>query len=299
MTTPTSKRPNYGAPLLILPSGRAGETALKLTGMLAIILPLSLLAILIGTTFIQGAERLSADFLTDLPSRRASAAGIGPALAGTGMLMVLTAAIALPLGIGAALWLEEYARPSRFTGFVELIISTLAGVPSIVYALLALEVFVRTLGMGRSILAGAATLALLVLPMIIMASREALRTVPHGLREASYGLGGDRWITLRTIVLPLALPGILTGVILALARAIGETAPLITIGALTYVAFVPDSLSSAFTALPIQIFNWVSRPSADFHVTAAAAIVVLLTVMLVMNGLAIWLRSRLQTRIEG
>ncbi len=299
MTTRTSHGSGHGAPLLILPSGKVGEKTLKLIGMLAIILPLALLAILIGTTFIQGAERLSGDFLTDLPSRRAASAGIGPALAGTGMLMVLTAAIALPLGIGAALWLEEYAHPSRFTRFVELIISTLAGVPSIVYALLALEVFVRTLGMGRSILAGAATLALLVLPMIIMASREALRTVPHGLREASYGLGGDRWITLRTIVLPLALPGILTGVILALARAIGETAPLITIGALTYVAFVPDSLSSAFTALPIQIFNWVSRPSADFHVTAAAAIIVLLTVMLVMNGLAIWLRSRLQTRIEG
>ncbi|HRE87707.1 MAG TPA: phosphate ABC transporter permease PstA [Myxococcota bacterium] len=268
-------------------------------GLLAIILPLSLLAILLATTAIDGAERLSGEFLTGTPSRRAASAGIGPALAGTGMLMALTAMIALPLGVGAALWLEEYAKPTRLTRFVELIISTLAGVPSIIYALLALEVFVRTLGMGRSILAGASTLALLVLPMIIMARREALRTVPHGLREASLGLGGDRWVTLRTIVLPLALPGVLTGVILALARAIGETAPLITIGALTYVAFVPDSLSSAFTALPIQIFNWVSRPQADFHVTAAAAIVVLLAVLLLMNGLAIWLRSRLQRRIEG
>jgi phosphate transport system permease protein len=181
---------------------------------------------------------------------------------------------------------------------VELTISTLAGVPSIIYALLALEVFVRVLGMGRSILAGAATLSLLILPMIVMASREALRTVPRHLREASFALGGDRWVTLRRIVLPLALPGVLTGVILGLARAIGETAPLITIGALTYVAFVPDSLSSAFTALPIQIFNWVSRPQAGFHEAAAAAILVLLAVMLSMNGLAIWLRGRLQRRVQ-
>ncbi len=285
--------------LLILPSARAGEKALKAIGALAIILPLALLLVLLVTTAIDGVERLSGDFLTGLPSRRAASAGIGPALAGTGMLMGLTAVLAVPIGIGAALWLEEYARPSRLTNAVELTISTLAGVPSIIYALLALEVFVRTLGMGRSILAGAATLALLILPMIIMASREALRTVPRNLREASFALGGDRWVTLRTVVLPFALPGILTGVILGLARAIGETAPLITIGALTYVAFVPDSLGSAFTALPIQIFNWVSRPSADFHATAAAAIIVLLVVMLAMNGLAIWLRTRLQRRIEG
>jgi hypothetical protein len=155
----------------------------------------------------------------------------------------------------------------------------------------------RVMGMGRSLLAGASTLALLLLPMVIMASREALRTVPHSMREASYALGADRWQTLRRVTLPMCLPGILTGIILSLARAIGETAPLITIGALTYIAFLPDSLDSAFTALPIQIFNWVSRPQADFHANAAAGIVVLLALMLLLNGVAIWLRNRLQRRI--
>jgi phosphate transport system permease protein len=278
-------------------NGRGAERALRAIGLLAIALPLLALVVLIGSTIVDGAPRLSADFLSGVPSRKPDLAGIGPALAGTAMLMGLTAIIAIPVGLGAALWLEEYARPGRFMNLVELTIATLAGVPSIIYALLALEVFVRVLGMGRSILAGAATLSLLILPMIVMASREALRTVPGHLREASFALGGDRWVTLRTVVLPLAMPGVLTGVILGLARAIGETAPLITIGALTYVAFVPDSLSSAFTALPIQIFNWVSRPQAGFHIAAAAAILVLLTLMLSMNALAIWLRSRLQKRI--
>ncbi len=285
--------------LLFAPSGKAADRTLRAIGLVAVILPLAALVVLVATTIAQGAGRLDGDFFSGLPSRKAELAGIGPALAGTAMLMVLTAIIAIPIGVGAALWLEEYAKPGRFMNLVELTIATLAGVPSIIYALLALEVFVRVLGMGRSILAGAATLSLLILPMIVMASREALRTVPKHLREASFALGGDRWMTLRRIVLPLAMPGVLTGVILGLARAIGETAPLITIGALTYVAFVPDSLSSAFTALPIQIFNWISRPQAGFHVAAAAAILVLLAVMLVMNGLAIWLRSRLQRRVQA
>jgi len=284
--------------MLFVPSANIGDRALRAVGLIAVILPLAALVVLIGSTIAQGAGRLDSEFLSGLPSRKAELAGIGPALAGTGMLMVLTACLAIPAGVGAALWLEEYARPGRFMGLVELTIATLAGVPSIIYALLALEVFVRVMGMGRSILAGAATLALLILPMIVMASREALRAVPLHLREASFALGGDRWMTLRKIVLPMAMPGVLTGIILGLARAIGETAPLITIGALTYVAFVPDSLSSAFTALPIQIFNWISRPQAGFHVAAAAAILVLLAVMLAMNGLAIWLRSRLQRRIQ-
>lgn len=282
--------------MLFVPSGNVGDKALRAVGLVAIILPLATLVVLIATTIAQGAGRLDADFLTGLPSRKAELAGIGPALAGSAMLMGLTAIIAIPIGVGAALWLEEYAKPGRFMSLVELTIATLAGVPSIIYALLALEVFVRVMGMGRSILAGAATLSLLILPMIIMASREALRTVPKHYREASFALGADRWRTLRMVVLPPALPGVLTGIILGLARAIGETAPLITIGALTYVAFVPDSLSSAFTALPIQIFNWVSRPQAGFHVAAAAAILVLLALMLTMNGLAIWLRVRLQRR---
>jgi phosphate transport system permease protein len=279
--------------------GLGPERAFRAICWLAVVLPLLLLAVLIVDTLLDGVSRLSWDFLRSFPSRRPAQAGILPALVGSACLMGLTALIAIPIGVGAAIYLEEYARPSRLTGLIELNISNLAGVPSIIYGLLGLEIFVRVLGLGRSLLAGAATLALLLLPMVIMSSREALRTVPHSMREACYALGGDKWQSLRIVVLPMCLPGILTGVILSLARAIGETAPLITIGALTFVAFLPDSLLSGFTALPIQIFNWVSRPQAGFHVNAAAGIVVLLALMLLMNGMAIWLRMRLQKRIYG
>jgi phosphate transport system permease protein len=273
------------------------ERAFKAICFLAIGLPLLLLVALFGSALLQAWPRLGWDFLTSYPSRSPLLAGVLAALAGSAYLMVLTAAMAIPLGLGAAVYLEEYARPGRLTSVIEINISNLAGVPSIIYGLLGLELFVRVMGLGRSLLAGAATLALLLLPMVIMASREALRTVPRSIREACFALGADRWQTLRRVVLPMCLPGVLTGVILSLARAIGETAPLITIGALTYVAFVPDSLGSPFTALPIQIFNWVSRPQAGFHVDAAAGIVVLLVLMLLMNGAAIWLRKRLQRRI--
>lgn len=273
------------------------EVAFRIVALLALALPLVLLAVLFGEALRDALPRLSWDFLTGYPSRKAELAGILPALVGSAWLMLLTALIAIPLGVGAALYLEEYARPNRFTALIEINISNLAGVPSIIYGLLGLEVFVRVLGMGRSLLAGAATLALLLLPMVIMASREALRTVPRSIREASYALGADQWQTLWKVVLPMCLPGVLTGVILSLARAIGETAPLITIGALTYVAFLPDSIKSAFTALPIQIFNWISRPQAGFHVNAAAGIIVLLALMLLLNGVAIFLRNRLQRRI--
>lgn len=273
------------------------ERVFRAIALLALALPLLLLAVLFGEALRDALPRLSWDFLTSYPSRRAASAGILPALVGSAWLMLLTALIGIPLGVGAALYLEEYARPNRFTALIEINISNLAGVPSIIYGLLGLEVFVRVLAMGRSLLAGAATLALLLLPMVIMASREALRTVPRSIREASYALGADQWQTLWKVVLPMCLPGVLTGVILSLARAIGETAPLITIGALTYVAFLPDSLKSAFTALPIQIFNWISRPQADFHVNAAAGIIVLLALMLLLNGVAIFLRNRLQRRI--
>lgn len=275
----------------------APERAFRAICLLALVLPLLLLAVLFVDSVRDAAPRLSWDFITGYPSRHATLAGILPALVGTSCLMVLTAIIAIPLGVGAAIYLQEYARENWLTSLIEINISNLAGVPSIIYGLLGLELFVRVMDLGRSLLAGAATLALLLLPMVIMASREALRTVPHSLREASYALGADRWRTLRHVILPMCMPGILTGIILSLARAIGETAPLITIGALTYVAFLPDSLSSAFTALPIQIFNWISRPQADFHTNAAAGIVVLLVLMLVLNGLAIWLRMRLQRRI--
>jgi phosphate transport system permease protein len=279
------------------PGGQNAERAFRAIALLALVLPLLLLAVLVGDVLRDAMPRLSWDFLTSFPSRRAEMAGIKAALVGTSYLMALTAAIAIPMGVGAAVYLEEYARPGRATSLIELNISNLAGVPSIIYGLLGLELFVRVMHMGRSLLAGASTLALLLLPMIITASREALRTVPRSLREASYALGAGKWSTIQRIVLPMSLSGVLTGVILSLARAIGETAPLITIGALTYVAFLPKGIGDAFTAMPIQIFNWVSRPQSSFKVNAAAGIVVLLGLMLILNGVAIWLRARLQRRI--
>jgi phosphate transport system permease protein len=285
------------ADLVATPGGKTAERAFRAIALVALILPLSLLALLVFDVVRDGWDRLSWDFITSFPSRRAGAAGIKAALVGTAYLMVLTAAIAIPLGLGAAIYLEEYARPGRITSIIELNIANLAGVPSIIYGLLGLELFVRVMHLGRSLLAGAATLALLLLPMVIMASREALRTVPRSLREASYALGAGKWATIRRVVLPMCLPGVLTGVILSLARAIGETAPLITIGALTYVAFTPRGVTDSFTAMPIQIFNWVSRPQEAFKVNAAAGIVVLLGLMLLLNGVAIWLRARLQRRM--
>ncbi len=275
----------------------AAERAFKAICLLALFLPLLLLIVLIADVFVDGFSRLGWTFLTSYPSRKPELAGILPALVGSAYLMLLTIFIAIPLGVGAAVYLEEYASPGRLTHFIEINISNLAGVPSIIYGLLGLGVFVRVLQLGRSLLAGALTLALMLLPMVIMASRESLRTVPQSLREACYALGADRWQTIRRVVLPMSLPGILTGTILSVARAIGETAPLITLGALTYVAFVPDSLKSPFTALPIQIFNWISRPQAGFHVNAAAGIIVLLGIMFALNSLAIGLRIRLQKRV--
>jgi phosphate transport system permease protein len=264
--------------------------------ILAVFVPLGLLALLVGDVTMDGLERLDVGFLTNFPSRIASRAGIFPALIGSLYLIGLTALIAVPLGLGAAIYLEEYRGESRLASLIEVNIANLAGVPSIIYGMLGLGLFVRTLGMGRSLLAGACTMALLVLPILIMASREALRTVPRSIREASYALGATRWQTIRQVVLPMASPGILTGTILAISRAIGETAPLIVVGALAYVTFIPDGPSSRFTVLPIQIFNWVSRPQEAFLVNAAAGIVVLLGTMLVLNGLAVWLRIRLQKR---
>ena len=210
--------------------------------------------------------------------------------------MGLTAVLALPIGIGAAVYLEEYAKRGRFASIVEINIANLSGVPSVIYGLLGLELFVRIMKMGPSLLAGSCTLALLVLPIVIMATREALRTVPPAIREAALGLGATRWQTVRGVVLPAALPGILTGAILSISRAIGETAPLIIIGAVVYMTFLPKGLSSEFTALPIQIFNWTSMPQKDFVTNAAAGIVVLLVTLLLFNASAIILRNRLQKR---
>lgn len=265
--------------------------------LLAIVLPLGLLVILVIDVFADGLSRLDWGFLTSLPSRRAAQAGILPALAGSLYLILLTGAVALPIGVGAAIYLEEYSAPGRLADLIELNIANLAGVPSVIYGLLGLEIFVRTLQMGRSLMAGALTLALLVLPIVILSAREALRTVPMRLREGAYALGATQWQTIRRVVLPLSLPGILTGVILAISRAIGETAPLVVVGALTYVTFLPSGVDSPFTALPIQIFNWVSRPQRDFAVNAAAGIVVLLTTMLLLNTAAILIRHRMQKRV--
>jgi len=272
----------------------AGDRLMQGLGLLVLALALGALAALLADVLSDGTSRLSWQFLTSYPSRRADQAGILPALVGSIYVITLTAMIAVPLGVGAAIYLEEYGGRSRLARIVEINIANLAGVPSIIYGLLGLGLFVRMMAMGRSVLAGAATLALLVLPVVILSTREALRAVPKSLREGSYALGATRWQTIWHQVLPSALPGILTGLILALSRAIGETAPLITIGALTYVPFLPDGVWSPFTVLPIQIFNWVSRPQADFIVNAAAGILVLLALLVAMNASAILIRDRLQ-----
>lgn len=264
----------------------------------AVVFGLLALAVFLFNVMYDGVPRINWQFLTSFPSRRAAAAGILGALVGSVYLVFLTAAIAVPIGVGAAIYLEEYAANNRLTRFIELNIANLAGVPSIIYGLLGLELFVRTMELGRSLLAGAMTMALLVLPIVIMASREALRAVPPSIRHASYALGATKWETVWNHVLPLGLPGILTGIILALSRAIGEAAPLITLGALTYVAFLPNSVNSPFSALPIQIFNWVSRPQAAFQENAAAGIVVLLVILLCLNGVAIWLRNKYQKHLQ-
>ncbi len=253
-----------------------------------------LLAVLLIDILRQGLGRLSADFLTSYPSRFPERAGIKSALWGTIWTVSFTGLLSFPLGVGAAIYLEEYAPRTWLTRVIETNIANLAGVPSIVYGVLGLAVFVRGMALGRSVLAGAATLALLILPIVIISAQEAIRAVPPSIRDAGLGIGATKWQTLRLLVLPIAFPGILTGMILALSRAIGETAPLIMIGALTFVAFTPDTPLDPFTVLPIQIFNWVSRPQAGFHELAAAAIIVLLIALLSMNALAIVLRNRLQ-----
>ena len=273
-----------------------GDRALQVLGVLITAAALVTLGALLYDVAHDGVGRLSWQFLTSYASRRPEDAGILHALAGSIFVIGLTAVFAVPVGVAAAIYLEEYAKRTRMSRLIEINISNLAGVPSIIYGLLGLGLFVRVMAMGRSVMAGSATLALLVLPMVIISTREALRAVPKSLREGSYALGATKWQTIQYQVLPAALPGTLTGLILALSRAIGETAPLITIGALTYVPFVPDGVWSPFTALPIQIFNWVSRPQAAFATNAAAAIIVLLVLLLAMNALAIILRDKYQKR---
>jgi len=262
---------------------------------------LVVLFLLLLDVFTDGLPWLNWRFLTSFPSRRPTEAGALSAIVGTIVLMVLTALFAVPVGIASGIYLEEFSEDTWYARLIEINIGNLAAVPSIIYGLLSLQVFVRLLGPitgGRSILSGGLTLSLLVVPIIIVATRESLRSVPDSIRAAGYAVGATRWQVVREHVLPLAFPGIMTGTILALSRAIGETAPLIMIGALTFIAFLPplslEGLQSPFTALPIQTYNWVSRPQEDFHGLAAAAIIVLMVVLLSMNTIAVAIRSKLQ-----
>ena len=262
------------------------------------------LATLLVRILATGLGHLDWSFISSYPSRIPERAGILSALMGTLWVMGFTFLLSVPIGVGTAIYLEQYAPKNRLTDIVQTNISNLAGVPSIVYGILGLTVFVRWFALDRSVLAGAMTMTLLILPITIVASREAIRAVPRSLEEASYALGATKWQTIRSVIMPYAMPGMLTGIILSMSRAIGETAPLIMIGALTYVAFVPGSAGLAqapldpFTALPIQIFNWSSRPQAGFQDLAATAIIVLLLVLLVMNGMAVLLRDRFQRKAQ-
>lgn len=291
------------------------DTLFKVVGVASLCVGLAVLVVLIIDLVLDGAGRITGDFFTSFPSRKPELAGILSAWVGTVWIMIITALIALPLGIGAGIYLEEYAKKNRLTRFIELNIANLAGVPSVIYGLLGLALFVRYFQLDRSILAGGLTLALLVLPVIILATRESLRAIPFSIREASYALGATKWQTVRHQLLPAALGNTMTGVILAMSRAIGETAPLITIGALTYIAFLPQApirlsgtfpfvhgsvqgLLDPFTVLPIQIFNWVSRPQKGFSDNAAAGILILLCLTLLMNAVAIFLRHHYQKKIR-
>ncbi|MGB7088346.1 MAG: phosphate ABC transporter permease PstA [Phormidesmis sp.] len=273
------------------------DRAFEIAAWAATGIAVAILVWLLLTIVIDGATTLNWNFINSLPSRKAERAGILAALAGTIWLMAIVAAVSFPVGVGAGIFLEEFAADNWFTRLIEINIGNLAGVPSIIYGLLGLAIFVRVLEPitgGRSVLSGALTLSLLILPVIIVATREALRAVPSSMRLAGFALGANRWQVVWSHVLPAAMPGILTGVILALSRAIGETAPLIAVGAAVYISFLPEGLQSQFTALPIQIYNWVGRPQEEFHSIAASGIIVLMTVLLMMNAIAIYLRNRFQ-----
>jgi phosphate transport system permease protein len=285
-----------------MPVGTGVQRRKRIGAAAAIVFGLStalgvvLLAILLFRVSQDGFPWLDAQFMTSFPSRFPYKAGIKSAFWGSLWVISFTALISMPVGVGAAIYLEEFSKKTRLSTFIEINIANLAGVPSIVYGLLGLALFVRGIGLGRSVLSGALTLSLLIMPIIVIAAREALRAVPQSIRHAALALGATRWQAVRSHVLPSAMPGVLTGVILALSRAIGETAPLIMIGALTYVAFTPEGPLDAFTTMPIQIFNWASRPQPDFHELAAAGIIVLLGVLLTMNAIAVAIRQYFDSR---
>ena len=268
----------------------------KTLTMAATISGILILAYLLRNLAGDGLDKVSFDFITNFPSRFPEKAGIKAALVGSAYLTALTAAFAVPIGVGAAIYLEEFAEDTGLRKVIDLNIANLAGVPSIVYGMLGLAIFVRFLNLQRSIVSGALTMGILILPIIIVAAREALKAIPQSIRHAGYALGATKWQVVRAHILPAAFPGILTGIILSVSRAIGETAPLILIGALSYVAFVPESPMDSFTVLPIQIFNWASRPQEEFHQIAAAGIIVLLGFLLLTNGLAVFIRYRAQRR---
>ena len=267
-------------------------------GLLSTLVGLILLAIFIGDIVKVGIQRIDWDFITSLPSRRPERAGIFTAMMGSVWVLVITTLISFPIGVAAGVYLEEYAKQGRLSRILEVNITNLAGVPSIIYGLLGLEIFARMMGLGPSVLAGSMTLSLLILPIIIVATRESIKAVPSSIRDASYALGATKWQTTYFQVLPASFGGILTGVILALSRAVGEAAPLIVVGALAYVPFAPKSPMDDFSVLPIQIFNWISRPQHGFLINAAAAIIILLIITFMMNGIAIYMRNRWQKRIK-
>ena len=271
---------------------RFNDRAFRITGLVFTLLALVILGTLLIDIFSRGLSRINLGFFKNLPSRHANEAGILTALAGMASLIFFTIIISLPIGILAGVYLEEYGKRNRLASLLEINIANLAGVPSVIYGILGLTLFVRMAKLGNSLLAGALTLALLILPIIIVSTREAIKAVPASLREASYGIGATKWQTTSRVVIPSALGGILTGIILALSRAIGETAPLLVIGALVYVPFIPEGPRDQFTTLPIQIFNWTSRPQAEFIVNAAAGIIVLLLITILLNGMAIYIRNR-------
>lgn len=255
------------------------------------------LLVLIIDILVKGIPHLDWQFLTSFPSGRAERAGIKAGLWGSIWIIALTGPIALVLGVSTALYLEEYAKKNRFTRFIQTNISNLAGVPSIIYGILGLALFVRFFQLGTSVLAGSLTMALLIMPIVVVSSQEAIRAVPQSLRQGAYALGASKWQTIRRIVIPASLPGILTGMILSLSRAIGETAPLVMVGAYVFVKAVPEGPMDKFTVLPIQIYNWVSQPKAAFQDLAAAGIIVLLVVLLAMNSIAVLLRNKFQKRL--
>ncbi|HEV8723056.1 MAG TPA: phosphate ABC transporter permease PstA [Candidatus Binatia bacterium] len=294
-----------------LSDNRRFDTIFAVIGLISTFVGMITLAALLFDLSTDGLGRISFQFFTSFPSRFASQAGILSAWVGTTLVMIVTALTAIPMGVGAGVYLEEYAPKNWFTGLIEINIANLAGVPSIVYGLMALGLFVYQFRLGQSILSAGLTLALLILPIVIVATREAIRAVPSSMREAAYALGATKWQTTRDHVLPYSTGGILTGVIISLSRAIGETAPLITIGALTFIAFLPDSpikgefpfvsfdwLWSPFSVMPIQMFNWVSRPQQEFHLNAAATGLILMVMTLLMNGIAIYFRYRFRKRIK-